>query len=706
MDSREKSGSRVAGQSASRKRQSEGKMASKPPLSKSVKLACFGSSDSSDQEEEQMDTDQRFSKYSRWLLKNVEGLTEPSSLLSWGGKKLADWCNKNLTLPVRDLPSQMQAATCPLLTPRLFVLHLKRYGGLLGLKRRMYLDDFQPVLQRLFDLRHSLSKVSFYLHRYIKTECDAYLARLKKRRRTDHGFNRLFLKHHNQQMTTACKIFDINSVQRENKNSRLGIDHSWLCLRLYELTNHFDTTGRYAVHFVQDLDDPCFQIVNTSWTKENQFRFYDTLTPLKLQPPSKIKYEPAAFCRDLLLAATKARTKAKHHAVAYLCARLLVDPVFQNQTNLKTFRVYAWCLLAKSLAQLYVRLDIVLAFLDRALAAAAYQTDKLLVYNAKQHALAIYGCHLAERDLFEHVLQEKLAPQNSKLFDAVCAKHILSVIRQNEDSLLESACLKAELSKGPNPGALAGLKKKLGQVKNRCSAMSQFIKSSRRLHKICKRAAFRFSLQKCCALFLEEKEEEALSVFAKIDFNMTFAGLGGATYDLLRTKFSLGNQNISNFAKYLEKVNKTGEAIEKDGDWSNHVNAADYNFELLAALFATGLAEARPRHALDLIKTTITTYDTVSAHLTHHRLPILKQIEAVLEQKEPLPIFNPFPGLGAKQKKANLKICKELSERVPADFFHSLNDRALLDCYVSRDAHYLKTIFTFGKESVQKWSGI
>lgn len=708
MDPRERKGSQSGSQSgeASRKRKSEGKTATKPTPSKLIRSACFGSSDSSDsseQEDEPMETDKRFSKYSSWLLSNVEGLTEPSSLFSKGGKSLADWCNTNLTLPVRDLPSQMQASTCPLLTPRLFVLHLKRYGGLLGLKRRMYLDDFQPVLQRLFDLSYSLHKVPFCLHRYIRAERNSYLRRLKKRRKTDHAFNRLNLNHC-QQLVSADKTFKKRPVSQENKNAKLGIDFSRMCLQLYKMSN---STMKFFLDtkvFVK-LGDPIFEMVNSNWTNLTQYRFgLSNIFPDGPKPKlQKIAYDPAPFCRQLLVCISVARERGKYPAAIYLCARLLSDPVFSNNNDLKIFRVYAWCFLAKSLAHFYVRLDLVLAFLDRALSAVAYPTDKLLVYNAKQHVLLLYGCHLAERDLFEHICNEGLAPRNSNLFYAVCVKHIASVIRQNEDNILECFCLVADLSRVSRPSIAKALKKKLRQVKNRSAALTQLIKNKQFLNQRLTYAVALLSVHKTLALMLEDRKKEAFKLLRK---TLGFSDVGGTLYFLLHTFMTRGAVQQASFEKYQRDLQIDCELKESDGDWKEHVAVADTCYEKLACLLASGLAQEQPQHALDLVQLTTKIYESVSANLTHHRLPLLKKVRAVLLKEEPLTPTPVFPGLCAKQKKANLRICHELGERASSDFLNSLNDPALLDYYMFRDAHYLKTIFTLGKMSVQRFSGV
>lgn len=702
MDSRERKDCRFGSQPKEtiRKRKADGKTATKPPLSKSLKHACFGSSDSSDssdQEDEPMETDKRVSKYYKWMLRNVEGLTQPRSLLNWGGRKLAEWCNSNQVLPVKDLPSQMQAATCPQLTPRLFVFHLKRYGGLLGLKRRMYLDDFQPVLQRLFDLRSSLHKIPFALHRYIRSECEAYLRRLKRRKRTDHAFNRLNFVD-SQQLSRARDAFKNKPVSCENKNARLGIDFSWLCLQLYHMTNSAHRSPESS-QFCGDFNDLVYEKVQASWTNFVQFRFQlNNVSLYDKKGIPKSALAPAPYCRQLLVYVAQARQKGKLHVAAYLCARLLADPVFVGHSHLKIFRVYVWCLLAKSLAQLYVPLDAVLAFLDRALSAAAYPTDKLLVYNAKQHALAIYGCHLAERDLFEHVCGEKLVPRNSKLFIALCVKHFASVIRQNEDSLLECYCLKADQSQNANPSVRAALQKKLRQVKNRSVAMVELINSSQFLKGKLLNAESDFASLEALALLLEGKRDQALRIICR---KVLTSYLGGPTYTLLHVLRCTGAKKQSNFEKYQRELAMDCEFTESDGDWKDHVAVADSCYGKLACLLASGLAEEQPQHALDLVQRTTKIYESVSAHLTHHRLPVLKMVRAVL-LKERLPCLTPvFPGPCGKQKKANLKVCLELCQRAPAEFLNSLNDPALLDYYVFRDADYLKTILTFGKMSLQ-----
>ena len=698
MDSRErKDRSESQSKETSRKRKPEGRAATKPPPSKSLRHACFGSSDSSDssdQEDEPMETDKKFSKYSKWLLRNVEGLTQPRSLLDWGGRKLAEWCNSNRALPVKDLPSQMQGATCPLLTPRLFVLHLKRYGGLLGLKRRMYLEDFQPVLQRLFDLRSSLHKTPFCLHRYIRSECEAYVRRLRKRKRTDHAFNRLNLEG-SQQLNRARDAFKKKSDSCENKNARLGIDFSWLCLQIYHMTN---STRRSPENpkFCGDLNDLVYEKVKASWTNFVQFRFQlNNVSLYDKKGIPKSALAPAPYCRQLLVYVAQARQKGKLHVAAYLCARLLADPVFIGHSHLKIFRVYAWCHLAKSLAQHYVRLDAVLAFLDRALSAAVYPTDKLLVYNAKQHALAIYGCHLAERDLFEHLCREERIPRNSKLFIVVCANHFASVIRQNEDSFLECYCLKTD----PNPSARAALQKKLRQIKNRSVAMIQFIHHSQFLKGQLLNAQSDFSIHEALALLLEGKRNQAFRIIYR---KVLTSILGGPTYTLLHTLMCKGaEEKQSNFEKYQQELRMDCEFAESEGDWKDHVAVADSCYGNLACLLASGLVKAQTQHALNLVERITKIYESVSAHLTHHRLPALRLVRAVLLKEQlPRPVLV-FPGPCASQKKANLKICQELCERAPADFLNSLSDPALLDYYVSRDAHYLKTILTFGKMSLQ-----
>ena len=477
-----------------------------------------------------------------------------------------------------------------------------------------------------------------------------------------------------------------------------------MCLQLYKMSNS-TMMSFHDIRFLAKLRDPIFEMVDSNWTNFAQHRFgLSNIFPDGAKPKlQKIAYDPAPFCRQLLVCISVARERGKYPAAIYLCARLLSDPIFSDNKDLKIFRVYAWCFLAKSLAHFYVRLDLVLAFLDRALSTIAYPTDKLLVYNAKQHVLLLYGCHLAERDLFEHICSERLAPRNSNLFYAVCVKHIASVIRQNEDSILECFCLVADLSQDSRPSIATALKKKLRQIKNRSAALTEFIKNNPFLDQRLIYAVALLSIHKTLALMLGGKKEEAFKLLGK---TLLASAVNITLHSLLYTLMTHGAEKQANFEEYQNDLKMDCKLKEDNGDWKEHVAVADTCYEKLACLLASGLAQEQPQHALDLVQLTTKIYESVSANLTHHRLPLLKKVRAVLLKEEPLTPTPVFPGLCAKQKKANLKICHELGERASSDFLNSLNDPALLDYYMFRDAHYLKTIFTLGKMSVQRFSGV
>ena len=677
------------------------------------------------------------------LLEDVEGMTAPRSLAELSSASLGEGynrrespqavllakrCNDDNDLPPLCYHEFLESAVMAELKPRLFLRFLHLRGGLVKLRTEYSVESFERILKKTYLTYADSRNLPLKLRLRAVSQIHDYYKDTSVAKPADQAFYRLGLKDKEDQQLLDAVAAEEGSTEAENRRMEIGPELNHRLLKFYKLLGTESLPSDAVLPLVLPLGLIEARRVK-DWISPSQDSFvpYDSD---KLRPP-KCDFErleeflglnPTSRCLQILLGAQTASAKGRHHCATLLAVYLLNDRHFQNSPRLRNHKIYAYGMLARSLAVFNVRLDLVVEVLRRMRRCVRYDSDRGLVLLAKLQVLSLYGFSAKSARLYEHLTRESAFLRQSRFTASAIYAHINGQLRRCCNAVLEIWIAKRERwmtvdatqtvrdreDKKLTDAAwrlMLKVKNILGRVREILSEHSDGPSLDAFASELSSRLSFRRKVVLGMINAVCDRTHLTLACYKRMLSCVPVGAQGSPLEDLAKAYVwpSLRPASIKNYQTLHDRF---VEEQEKRTDWTRDIDVADNCFEELTFILSTGLHTSCPRASMNLYYETLGCYQTLSNQQPHPRAVLLQRMNKVLNNKD---IGNGEGAIGlcGRQVRLNLQACNKIAADTSSlETCKHLDDTDAIQFFMTRDGPYLGDIFTFAHNSILYSGGV